>query len=56
MLYYLFEYLEKEFQFPGASLIWIFNFQSCFGYYFVIANFYYLWKRIISFLQKETSW
>ena len=28
MLYYLFEYLEKEFQFPGASLFGFITFRA----------------------------
>ncbi len=53
MLYYLFEYLEKEYQLPGASLFQFTTFRAAMAILFslVIATAY--GKRIIVFLQKK---
>ncbi len=53
MLYYLFEYLEKEYQLPGASLFQFTTFRAAMAILFslLIATAY--GKRIIVFLQKK---
>lgn len=53
MLYYLFEYLEKEYQLPGASLFQFTTFRAAMAILFslIIATAY--GKRIIVFLQKK---
>ncbi len=53
MLYYLFEYLEKEYQLPGASLFQFITFRAAMAILFslLIATAY--GKRIIVFLQKK---
>ncbi len=53
MLYYLFEYLEKQYQFPGASLFQFITFRAAMAILFslIIATVY--GKRIIVFLQKQ---
>ncbi|WP_430907617.1 phospho-N-acetylmuramoyl-pentapeptide-transferase [Maribacter sp. 2-571] len=53
MLYYLFDYLEKEYQVPGASLFSFYTFRAAMAVLFslVIAAAY--GKRIILFLQKK---
>lgn len=53
MLYYLFEYLESEYQLPGASLFQFSTFRAAMAILFsiIIATVY--GKRIISFLQKK---
>ncbi|WP_298479235.1 phospho-N-acetylmuramoyl-pentapeptide-transferase [uncultured Maribacter sp.] len=53
MLYYLFEYLEKQYQFPGASLFQFTTFRAAMAILFslIIATVY--GKRIILFLQKK---
>ncbi len=53
MLYYLFDYLEKQYQFPGASLFSFYTFRAAMAVLFslVIAAAY--GKRIILFLQKK---
>jgi len=53
MLYYLFEYLEKEYQLPGASLFQFTTFRAAMAILFslLIATVY--GKRIILFLQKQ---
>ncbi|SHJ48446.1 phospho-N-acetylmuramoyl-pentapeptide-transferase [Pseudozobellia thermophila] len=53
MLYYLFEFLEKEYQLPGASLFQFMTFRAAMAILFslLIATAY--GKRIILFLQKQ---
>ncbi len=53
MLYYLFEYLEKEYQFPGASLFGFITFRAALAVILslLIATVY--GKRIILFLRKK---
>ncbi|RKR07803.1 phospho-N-acetylmuramoyl-pentapeptide-transferase [Maribacter vaceletii] len=53
MLYYLFEYLEKQYQFPGASLFQFTTFRAAMAILFslIIATVY--GKRVIVFLQKQ---
>jgi len=53
MLYYLFEYLEKQYQFPGASLFQFTTFRAAVAILFslIIATVY--GKRIIVFIQKK---
>lgn len=53
MLYYLFEYLENQYQLPGASLFQFSTFRAAMAILFslIIATVY--GKRIISFLQKK---
>lgn len=53
MLYYLFEYLEKQYQVPGASLFQFTTFRAGMAILFslIIATVY--GKRIIVFLQKK---
>ncbi|MBU2948964.1 phospho-N-acetylmuramoyl-pentapeptide-transferase [Zobellia uliginosa] len=53
MLYYLFEYLEKQYQLPGASLFQFTTFRAAMAILFslLIATVY--GKRIILFLQKK---
>ncbi len=53
MLYYLFEFLEKEYQLPGASLFQFTTFRAAMAILFslMIATAY--GKRIIVFLQKK---
>jgi len=53
MLYYLFEYLEKEYQLPGASLFKFQTFRAAMAILFslIIATTY--GKRIILFLQRK---
>jgi len=53
MLYYLFEYLEKEYQVPGAGLFQFISFRAAMAILFstILATTY--GKRIILFLQKK---
>lgn len=53
MLYYLFEYLEKEYQVPGASLFGFTTFRAAMAILFslVIATVY--GKKVILFLQRK---
>ncbi|GAA4268243.1 phospho-N-acetylmuramoyl-pentapeptide-transferase [Hyunsoonleella aestuarii] len=53
MLYYLFEYLEKEFQFPGASLFGFITFRAAAAIIFSLLISTIFGKRIIRFLQKK---
>jgi len=52
MLYYLFEYLEKEFQFPGASLFGFLTFRAAVAIILSLLISTIFGKRIIRFLQK----
>ena len=53
MLYYLFEYLEKHYQFPGASLFGFLTFRAAISILLslVLATVY--GKRVITFLRKK---
>lgn len=53
MLYYLFEYLEKQYQVPGAGLFQFISFRAAMAILFstILATVY--GKRIIVFLQKK---
>ncbi len=53
MLYYLFEYLEKEYQVPGASLFGFITFRAVMAILFslIIATVY--GKKVILFLQRK---
>jgi phospho-N-acetylmuramoyl-pentapeptide-transferase len=53
MLYYLFEYLEKQFQFPGASLFSFITFRAAFAMILSLLISTIYGKRIIRFLQKK---
>jgi phospho-N-acetylmuramoyl-pentapeptide-transferase len=53
MLYYLFEYLEKEFQFPGASLFGFLTFRAAVAIILSLLISTIYGKRIINFLRKQ---
>jgi phospho-N-acetylmuramoyl-pentapeptide-transferase len=53
MLYYLFEYLEKEFQFPGASLFGYLSFRSAVAIILSLLISTIYGKRIINFLRRQ---
>ena len=53
MLYYLFEYLEKQFQFPGASLFGFITFRAAFAMILSLLISTIYGKRIIRFLAKK---
>ncbi|MDO1501510.1 phospho-N-acetylmuramoyl-pentapeptide-transferase [Winogradskyella maritima] len=53
MLYYLFEYLEQEFQFPGASLFGFTTFRAAVAIILSLLISVVFGKRIIKFLQKK---
>ncbi|RIA08712.1 phospho-N-acetylmuramoyl-pentapeptide-transferase [Flavobacteriaceae bacterium MAR_2010_72] len=53
MLYYLFEYLEREFQFPGASLFGFITFRAAVAIILSLLISTIYGKRIIKFLQKQ---
>lgn len=53
MLYYLFEYLEKQFQFPGASLFGFLTFRGALAMILSLLISTIYGKRIIRFLQKK---
>ena len=53
MLYYLFEYLEKQFQFPGASLFGFLSFRAAVAIILSLLISTIYGKRIIVFLQKK---
>lgn len=53
MLYYLFEYLEKQFQFPGASLFGFITFRAACAMIISLLISTIYGKRIIRFLQKQ---
>ncbi len=53
MLYYLFEYLEKQFQFPGASLFGYLTFRAAVAIILSLLISTIFGKRIIRFLQKK---
>ncbi|WP_242131479.1 phospho-N-acetylmuramoyl-pentapeptide-transferase [Aestuariivivens marinum] len=53
MLYYLFEYLEQQFQFPGASLFGYITFRAAFAIILSLLISTIYGKRIIRFLLKK---
>ncbi|MGB1230949.1 MAG: phospho-N-acetylmuramoyl-pentapeptide-transferase [Winogradskyella sp.] len=53
MLYYLFEYLEKNYQFPGASLFGFLTFRAAVTVIVSLLISTIFGKRIIKFLQKQ---
>ncbi len=53
MLYYLFDYLEEEFQFPGATLFGFLTFRSALAMILSLLFSTIYGKRIIRFLQKK---
>lgn len=53
MLYYLFEYLEKQFQFPGASLFGFITFRAALAIILSLLISTIYGKRIIRFLQSK---
>jgi phospho-N-acetylmuramoyl-pentapeptide-transferase len=53
MLYYLFEYLEKEFQFPGASLFGFISFRAALAIILSLLISTIYGKRIINYLSKK---
>ncbi|KAA1244865.1 phospho-N-acetylmuramoyl-pentapeptide-transferase [Aquimarina sp. RZ0] len=53
MLYYLFQYLENEYQFPGASLFQFITFRAAVAIIFSLLISTIYGKRIISFLGKK---
>lgn len=53
MLYYLFEYLEKQFQFPGASLFGFLTFRAAVAIILSLLISTIYGKRIIDFLRKK---
>ncbi len=53
MLYYLFQYLESEFQIPGASLFEFITFRSAIAFVFSLGFSTIYGKRIINYLQRK---
>ncbi len=53
MVYYLFDYLEQNFQFPGASLFGFLSFRAALAILLSLLISVIYGKRIISFLQKK---
>jgi phospho-N-acetylmuramoyl-pentapeptide-transferase len=53
MLYYLFEYLEQQFQLPGASLFGFLTFRAAVAIILSLLISTIFGKRIIKFLQKQ---
>lgn len=53
MLYYLFEYLENQYQIPGASLFGFLTFRAAFAIILSLLFSTIFGKRIIKFLQKQ---
>jgi phospho-N-acetylmuramoyl-pentapeptide-transferase len=53
MLYYLFEYLEEQFQIPGASLFGFLTFRAAIAIILSLLISTIFGKRIIRFLQKQ---
>jgi len=53
MLYYLFEYLEKQFQIPGASLFSFITFRAALAIILSLLISTIFGKRIIKYLQKQ---
>ena len=53
MLYYLFEYLESQFSFPGASVFQFITFRAAAAFILSLLISAIFGKRIINFLQKQ---
>ncbi|WP_111308009.1 phospho-N-acetylmuramoyl-pentapeptide-transferase [Confluentibacter sediminis] len=53
MLYYLFEYLEKQFQFPGASLFGFLTFRAALAMILSLLISTIYGKRVINFLRRK---
>ncbi|MGK0414140.1 MAG: phospho-N-acetylmuramoyl-pentapeptide-transferase [Polaribacter sp.] len=53
MLYYLFEYLENQFRFPGASVFQFITFRAAAAFILSLLISTIYGKRIINFLQKQ---
>jgi len=53
MLYYLFEYLEKQYQFPGASLFGFITFRAAVAVLLSLILATTFGKRVINFLRKK---
>lgn len=53
MLYYLFTYLEEQFQFPGASLFQFITFRAAVAFVLSMGISTIYGKRIIKYLQKQ---
>ena len=53
MLYYLFEYLEKQFQFPGASVFQYITFRAAVAIILSLLISTIFGKKIINFLQRQ---
>ena len=53
MLYYLFQYLEYEYQMPGASLFGFLTFRAAFAVILSLSISTLFGKRIINFLQRK---
>lgn len=53
MLYYLFEFLEKNYQFPGASVFSFITFRASFAIVLSLLLSIVFGKKIISFLRKK---
>lgn len=53
MLYYLFEYLEKQYQFPGATLFGFITFRAAMAIILSLLISTIYGKRIIKFLRKQ---
>jgi phospho-N-acetylmuramoyl-pentapeptide-transferase len=53
MLYYLFEYLESQFSFPGASVFQFITFRAAAAFILSLLISTIYGKRIINFLQKQ---
>lgn len=53
MLYYLFEYLDKHYQFSGAGLFQYISFRSAIAFVFSLLISSIYGKRIINYLQKK---
>jgi phospho-N-acetylmuramoyl-pentapeptide-transferase len=53
MLYYLFEFLEEQYQFPGASVFQYITFRSALAFIFSLLISTIYGKRIINYLQRK---
>jgi phospho-N-acetylmuramoyl-pentapeptide-transferase len=53
MLYYLFSYLEEQFQLPGASLFGFITFRAAMAFVLSLGISTIYGKRIILFLQRQ---
>ena len=53
MLYYLFDYLEKTYHFPGAGLFQFLTFRAALAVIFSLLIAIIYGKKIINFLRKQ---